>query len=84
MPDVTPPGTHWLEINTKDCAGLLEKLHDYPGVRQATIFGQSIHALVDRDCALQDLGSEVTMVETEPSLEDVFVTLSRAQAQNSG
>ncbi|MCI0682699.1 MAG: ABC transporter ATP-binding protein [Gemmataceae bacterium] len=84
MYEVTPPGTHWLEIQSKDSAALLSKLHDYPGVLQATIFGQSIHALAEKDAALQDLGPDVTMVETEPSLEDVFVALSRAQAQNAG
>ena len=82
--EVTPPGTHWLEIPSHDSAGLLARLHDYPGVLQATIFGQSIHALVEKDCALNDLGPDVTLVETEPSLEDVFVSLSRAQSQNAG
>jgi ABC-2 type transport system ATP-binding protein len=82
--DVTPPGTHWLEIHAKDYAGLLERLRDRPGVRQATIFGQSIHALVDKNRALTDLGPDVTIMDTEPSLEDVFVALSRAQAQNAG
>ncbi len=84
MYEVTPPGTHWLEIHSHDSAGLLAKLHDYPGVLQATIFGQSIHALVEKDCALKDLGPDVSLLETEPSLEDVFVSLSRAQGQNAG
>ena len=82
--EVTPPGTHWLEIHSADSAGLLARLHDYPGVLQATIFGQSIHALVEKDCPLKDLGPDVTLLETEPSLEDVFVSLSRAQGQNAG
>ena len=84
MNEVTPPNTHWLEIQSKDSAGLLARLHDYPGVLQATIFGQSIHALTEKDCALEDLGADVTLLETEPSLEDVFVSLSRAQTQNPG
>src|SRR5262249_43714163 len=45
-PGVTPPGTQWLEIYSSDTAGLLEQLRHRPGVRDATIFGQSIHALV--------------------------------------
>ncbi len=84
MYEVTPPGTHWLEIQSKDSAGLLSKLRNYPGVLQATIFGQSIHALVEKDAALRNLGPEVIMLETEPSLEDVFVSLSRAQAEKAG
>src|SRR5207249_6439762 len=49
MPGVTPPGTRWLEIVGPDMAALLARLHGQPGVHQATIFGQSIHALVDSD-----------------------------------
>ena len=43
----------------------------------------TIHALVEKDCALRDLGPEVLLEETEPSLEDVFVSLSRAQCPNA-
>jgi drug efflux transport system ATP-binding protein len=81
MHEVTPAGTHWLEIQTRDAAGLLAKLQGHAGVHQATIFGQSIHALADVDASLRDLGGEATIVPTEPSLEDVFVSLSRAQSQ---
>jgi ABC-2 type transport system ATP-binding protein len=80
LPGVTPPGTRWLEIIGKDSAGLLERLRDRPGVRQATVFGQSVHALTDADHSPQDLGlGDAQVHETEPSLEDVFVALSRAQ-----
>jgi ABC-2 type transport system ATP-binding protein len=82
MYEVTPPGTQWLEVRTHDAAGLLAKLHQRQGVLQATIFGQSIHALVEKERSLEDLGDGVTIVETEPSLEDVFVSLSRAAAGN--
>jgi ABC-2 type transport system ATP-binding protein len=80
LPGVTPPGARWLEIQGADSAALLEELRHRPGVLQATIFGQSIHALADRRVSAADLGgADVRVVETEPSLEDVFVTLSRAQ-----
>jgi ABC-2 type transport system ATP-binding protein len=80
LPGVTPPGTRWLEIQGTDSAALLEELRHCPGVLQATIFGQSIHALVDKGRSAADLGvGAARIVETEPSLEDVFVTLSRAQ-----
>src|SRR5215471_10713574 len=46
MPGVTPPGTKRLEINTPEPAALLERLRNHPGVRQATIFGQTVRALV--------------------------------------
>src|SRR5437667_8122047 len=44
LPGVTPPGTHRLEIISPDTAGLLMRLRNRPGVRQATIFGQAIYA----------------------------------------
>ncbi len=78
LDNVTPAGTRWLEIYAADCAHLLERLRGEPGVRQATIFGQSIHALVENDFSTARLGS-AKVVEAEPSLEDVFVTLSKSQ-----
>jgi ABC-2 type transport system ATP-binding protein len=84
LPGVTPPGTRWLEIHGADSATLLEKLRLRPGVLQATIFGQSIHALVDKERSAADLGlTAAQVVETEPSLEDVFVTLSRAEGMDN-
>jgi ABC-2 type transport system ATP-binding protein len=81
MPGVTPPGTRWLEVYDSDTAGLLERLRHNPRVEQATIFGQSIHALVGKDCTLAELGLEKSrVIDAEPSLVDVFVTISRAQA----
>lgn len=83
LPGVTPPGTRRLEIIGPDMASLLDQLRDRPGVRQATIFGQAVLALVDADRSLADLGLENLDVRTaEPNLEDVFVTLSRAQAKS--
>ena len=80
LPLVTPPGTKRLEIIGPDIAALLNKLRDRSGVFQATIFGEAIHALVAEDRTARDLGLEdVTVRPAGPSLEDVFVTLSRAQ-----
>jgi ABC-2 type transport system ATP-binding protein len=95
-PDVTPPGTRRLEIQMgrgrtaverdqaagggSDVAELLERLKKREGVRQATIFGHSIHALVDSDRGMDELGLEGLLVRpAEPTLEDVFVTLTRAR-----
>src|SRR5438876_7265933 len=49
MPGVTPAGTRWLEIVGGDSAALLERLRGRAGVHQATVFGQSVHALADAD-----------------------------------
>jgi ABC-2 type transport system ATP-binding protein len=80
LPAVTPPGTQRLEITGADTAATLERLRHLPFVREATIFGQSIHALVGEGTTARDLGLAPGQVrETTPSLEDVFVTLAKAQ-----
>jgi ABC-2 type transport system ATP-binding protein len=85
LPEVTPPGTRRLEIIGPDIALLLDRLRGNPGVKQATIFGQAIHALVDSRWTAEELGlGEVRVREAEPSLEDVFVTLSRNRVELNG
>jgi ABC-2 type transport system ATP-binding protein len=84
LPGVTPAGTRRLEVHSPDTAGLLKSLRGRPGVRQATIFGQAVCALVDADRSDAELGLEnVDVRVAEPSLEDVFVALSRAQADGN-
>jgi ABC-2 type transport system ATP-binding protein len=85
LPRITPPGTKRLEINGPDTSAILERLRQRPGVREATIFGQAIHALVDENRTPTDLGLDGLSVRpTEASLEDVFVTLSRRAAEQNG
>jgi ABC-2 type transport system ATP-binding protein len=80
LPSVTPAGTRRLEIVAGNSAALLARLRGRPGVREATIFGQSVHALVDADRTPEQLGlAGLTVREAEANLEDVFVTLSRAR-----
>jgi ABC-2 type transport system ATP-binding protein len=82
LPDVTPAGTHWMEVTGTDTAGLLQRLQARPGVVQATAFGQSIHALVESSRTAADFGlAPEQMQATEPFLEDAFVALSRAAAR---
>ena len=77
--EVTPPGTRRLEIVGPDTAGLLARLRRQSGVREATIFGQAIHALVDEAYSPAGLEREgATVRPAAANLEDVFVTLSRA------
>ncbi|HEY0372523.1 MAG TPA: ABC transporter ATP-binding protein [Thermoanaerobaculia bacterium] len=84
LPEVTPPGTRRLEIAGPDIAGLLKSLHARPTVREATIFGESIHALADAGDRFDDLrAAGVSVRETTANLEDVFVTLSKAAAKET-
>jgi ABC-2 type transport system ATP-binding protein len=81
LPEVTPAGTRRLEIVGPNTAELLTWLQDQPGVCEATIFGEAIHALVRDSFATADLERRgATFLDTHAGLEDVFVTLSRAQA----
>lgn len=84
LPGITPPQTKRLEIVGPNTSALLEAIRQRPGVHEATIFGQAIHILVDENVTARDLGLEgldgVKVDAAEPSLEDVFVTLSRLQA----
>jgi len=78
LPDVNPPGFRRVEIVAPDIAELLMRLKHRQTVREATIFGQSIHALVDEHDDLSDLvGPEVTIRPAAANLEDVFVTIAR-------
>ena len=84
LPDVQPPGTYRVEITTPEVTRALRIARTIPGIRSATIFGQSIHALINDDLDLEDLRAQLlkqSIVVAEirplaPSLEDVFVELT--------
>jgi ABC-type multidrug transport system ATPase subunit len=84
LPEVQPHGTKRVEIATPEVTRALRFARQLPGIRSATIFGQSIHALVDEHFDLNDLcqrlqknGIMVGEIRSlAPSLEDVFVELT--------
>jgi ABC-2 type transport system ATP-binding protein len=84
LPDVQPQGTIRVEITTPEVTRALRFTRQFPGVRSATIFGQSIHALIDDHVNLDDLRGQllkdgIAVAEIRPlapSLEDVFVELT--------
>jgi ABC-type multidrug transport system ATPase subunit len=84
LPDVQPAGTERIEIATPEVTRALRFARKVPGIRSATIFGESIHALVEEHFDLSDLrsklqsnGIHVTEIRPlTPSLEDVFVELT--------
>jgi ABC-2 type transport system ATP-binding protein len=78
LTEITPADCYRVEIVAPDIAPLLHRLKHRPTVREATIFGQSIHALVERSDSLQDLvAPDVSIRPAAANLEDVFVTIAR-------
>lgn len=84
LPDVQPQGTMRIEIMAPEVTRALRLARHIPGIRSATIFGQSIHALVEEHFDLDVLRSQlkregISVTEIRPlapSLEDVFVELT--------
>jgi ribosome-dependent ATPase len=88
LPEVTPPGTKRFELRLPHPAERLAELRQLPGVEDATLFGETIHAMVDdrvSPTAIRDhlhlSASQLEIREVPPTLEDVFVTLTRAAEQ---
>jgi ABC-type multidrug transport system ATPase subunit len=81
LPEVTPVGTRRVEIRTRDITGAFRVLRGHPAVREASIFGESVRLLVEEgasDAALLEfLEPEAQAAAISPSLEDVFVAMTR-------
>jgi ABC-2 type transport system ATP-binding protein len=92
LPDVQPPGTYRVEITTPEVTRALRAARNIAGVRSATIFGQSIHALVEdrfdpEHLREQLMKSGLVVAEIRPlapSLEDVFVELTYKHQSDLG
>lgn len=90
LPELTPDRSSWFEITSDDVTQLLPLVRQHPSVLDATIFGEAIHALARQGidaAALEEYfhkqdGTEVHCRAVPPSLEDVFVTLTRVQRDN--
>jgi ABC-type multidrug transport system ATPase subunit len=88
LPAVNKPHTRRLEIETPETARALAWLQKEPYCERATIFGQAVHAVLDRDISDGEVGDRLrgagfdraTFREIAPSLEDVFVTLTEEAA----
>jgi ABC-type multidrug transport system ATPase subunit len=88
LPEVNPPGTRRLDVTCDHVTAALRAMHEMPGVRSATIFGQSMHLLVDATVKGTQIEEQLRKVgvahaeihEMGPSLEDVFVELSAKHA----
>jgi len=90
LPDVRPADAKWVEVTCPNTTIALSELKRAPYVRDATIFGQSIHLLMDASAPLDRIKTtleqigirEAEITPARPSLEDVFVTLTKRYAGN--
>ena len=91
LPEVSPPGTRRLDVTCDHVTTALQAMRQMSGVRNATVFGQSMHLLIDENVKRSDIEEKLRTVGIEhteihemgPSLEDVFVTLSAARARET-
>ena len=91
MPEVNPPGTRRLDVTCDHVTQALQAMRTVEGVRSATVFGQSMHLLVDdfiTRAAIEKnlLGVGIQSAEIHvigPSLEDVFVALTAKYANGN-
>jgi ABC-type multidrug transport system ATPase subunit len=95
-PDANPPGTRRIELEIGQPARALAWIRGRPWCRGATIFGQSIHALITSDVTDDAVITEARAAgfpraairAIHPSLEDVFVNLTeqatRAREETGG
>jgi ABC-type multidrug transport system ATPase subunit len=85
IPAVNPPGTKRWDVTCEHVTNGMQALRHLPGVRNTTVFGQSMHLLVDesmpeqlvRDSLTKAGIREVDVRHIGPSLEDVFVALTK-------
>jgi ABC transporter DrrB family efflux protein len=85
LPEVSPAGTSRYELRMSRPAERLPELRQIEGVLDATLFGETVHVLVDEritpESIMQRLGlpaGDGGVRRVTPTLEDVFVTLTRA------
>jgi ABC-type multidrug transport system ATPase subunit len=91
MPEINPPGTRRLDITCDHVTTALQAMREVTGVLSATVFGQSMHLLVDERVTRDQIEEKLRSVgithadirEIGPSLEDVFVALSAKHANEN-
>lgn len=90
LPDVTPPNAKWVEVTCSNTTIALARLKESAYILDATIFGQSIHILMDKDEPIDRITQDLAAIDindaeiavARPSLEDVFVALTKRQAED--
>jgi ABC-type multidrug transport system ATPase subunit len=84
LPVVNPVSTRRIDVTCDHVTVGLQAVRRLPGVRAATVFGQSMHMLVDEGMSEDSIREELAkhniphadIRPIAPSLEDVFVALT--------
>jgi hypothetical protein len=85
---VNPAGTKRLDVTCDRVTTGLQAVRKLDGVRSATVFGQSMHLLVEQTLAEELIRRQLSQAGIPkadirpigPSLEDVFVALTNERA----
>jgi len=92
LPEVNPAGTKRIDVTCDHVTVGLQVVRKLEGVRTATVFGQSMHLLIEQDMPEQQIRDTLARVGIHqldirpiaPSLEDVFVALTTKHSNNGG
>jgi len=92
LPVVNPPDTKRIDVTCDHVTTGLQAVRHLPGVRTATVFGQSMHLLVDKTVSEEYIRGQLEKVHIPhadirpiaPSLEDVFVALTSSASNGGG
>jgi ABC-type multidrug transport system ATPase subunit len=84
LPEVNPAGTRRLDVTSDHITQALQATRTLPGVLSSTVFGQSMHLLVENSLSEEAIRERlraegilnVDIRPIAPSLEDVFVALT--------
>lgn len=87
LPLVNPPGTRRYELSTGNPTAALARARKMPEVHDATLFGTVLHLLVADALGPDEIVARLSSGDPDariraisPTLEDVFVLMSRADA----
>ena len=92
LPELTSDGARWFALSCAEPTRALSLLRALPEILDATIFGESIHVQARRETDCEAIvtalrGHELNGIDCRPvipSLEDVFVTLTRRHRARLG
>lgn len=87
LPVMNTETFRYLEVACENIMGTFQKVRQIAGVKDVTIFGRTLHVVIPKTVAIEELERELAdprygvseIRPIKPSLEDVFVTLTAAE-----